>query len=343
VWWCGIAAIWVQSAFTIALTHLTTLFFTWNKIRHRSGPAWTGHQPIEEPFAVLSVLCAVLCTWRWYLECTRVGEASKPGPNDDREQATSPVPSLGARIRSPTEAGSVAAETIATDGDDLGINCRKVNHKRPIPVSDPSKSADGWETFPADPPEIFHGASTAPGDFEPPSRILQPDPLEMNWTGTRDERIAALVARSDLRAAEAAPHDEVRGAPEGSIPDGVRLPAPGPNEDDDEPSMETVSDDAATGVKPFCFLSWNIHGLENHLDQVLAMQFDVLALQEADVEESSVYMIKQRCAQARVHIFFPRESISQRRPIGGLPVGWPSWSARTWCPSLLTPTRMNST
>ena len=31
-------------------------------------------------FGMCSTVCAVICTWRWYLEATRVGEASNPGP-----------------------------------------------------------------------------------------------------------------------------------------------------------------------------------------------------------------------------------------------------------------------
>ena len=46
--------------------------------------------------------------------------------------------------------------------------------------------------------------------------------------------------------------------------------------------------------------------MENHLDNVLTIDFDVLLLQEVDVEESFAYLIKQRCAQSNVHIYFSK-------------------------------------
>ena len=65
-----------------------------------------------------------------------------------------------------------------------------------------------------------------------------------------------------------------------------------------------IAEEEVVLPRPFQIKSWNIHGLENHLDVALAMEFDALLVQEADVEEASIFMIKQRCMQAKVHIFF---------------------------------------
>ena len=76
---------------------------------------------------------------------------------------------------------------------------------------------------------------------------------------------------------------------------------PGPADDDDVP---IPLPEAVAILQPFKILSWNLHGLENNIDKVLAMSFDVLLLQEADVEDASVHLMRQKMQTSQCPYLF---------------------------------------